>query len=159
MPMDPNICYINLLFCHTLWSNKPLPNSFVRRGWNYWTRSWCMSTGELLRHYRHNRIVRIIANTLLDRHWKVIEEFDCVSSDGSKRRVDIIAYEENSKNGFIIDPTVRYEKNLLQPKEVNPEKQRIYEPCVWDIQQRCKLKKLEVIGLFVGARGTISAFF
>lgn len=49
--------------------------------------------GELLRHNRHNKIVRIMAIALRDRHWKVIVEFNCVSSDGSNRRVDIIAYE------------------------------------------------------------------
>lgn len=115
--------------------------------------------GELLRHNRHNKMVNNLATSLRENKWKVIVEFPCLSQDGSNRRVDIIAYDEESRNGFIIDPTVRYESDLLQPQNVNEEKQRIYEPCILDIQQRCKLKKLEVIGLFIGARGTISTFF
>ena len=46
-----------------------------------------------------------------------------------------------------------------QPEAVNDEKQRLYEPCIPDIQFKCKLKKLEVIGLLLGARGTIPKFF
>lgn len=112
--------------------------------------------GELLRHNRHNRMVRILANALREKKWQVLEEFQCLSSNGSIRRVDIIAYDEQSRNGYIIDPTVRYENDVNQETEVNEEKKRIYEPCVADIQAKVKLKNIEVIGLFIGARGTIT---
>lgn len=115
--------------------------------------------GELLRHVRHNKMVTIMAKTLRESKWKIVEEFACLSDNGSSRRVDIIAYNEDTRNGYILDPTVRYENGLLQPQEVDEEKKRIYEPCILDIQKKLKLKKLEVIGLFIGARGTISTFF
>lgn len=114
--------------------------------------------GELLRQNRHNKIVKIIANQLRKLGWTVIEEFACLSTDGSNRRVDLIVYNERSRNGFILDPTVRFETDENQPASVNEEKQRLYEPCVTDIQAKCKLKHLQVIGLLIGARGTIPKF-
>jgi hypothetical protein len=42
---------------------------------------------------------------------------------------------------------------------VNLEKQGIYIPCLPDLREKYNLKSLEVTGIFVGARGTISSFF
>ncbi len=61
--------------------------------------------GELLRHIRHNNIVQIMANELIKKSWTVVVEFSCISSDGSNRRIDLIAFNEKSKTGYIIDPT------------------------------------------------------
>lgn len=102
-----------------------------------------MSTRRTLETYQ--KIAKILSNTLREENWKVIEEFPCLSTNGSNRRMDIIAYNEESRGGYIIDPTVRYKNDRLQPPA--------------DIQQRCKLKTMEVIGLFIGARGTISTLF
>jgi hypothetical protein len=48
---------------------------------------------------------------------------------------------------------------LEQPEDVNLEKQGIYNPCLPDLREKYNLKSLEVIGVFVGARGTTSNFF
>lgn len=115
--------------------------------------------GELLRHQRHNKIVQILGKALRKRKWTVVVEFHCLSDDGSTRRVDLLVYDETTRNGYILDPTVRFETSQDQAEEVNEEKQSIYEPCIPDIQAKCKLKNIEVIGLLVGARGTIPKFF
>ena len=114
--------------------------------------------GELLRHNRHNRVVNQLANELR-KNWTVLVEFTCISTDGSIRRVDLVIYNEDSRNGYILDPTVRFETDENQPESVNEEKKRLYEPCIADIQTKLKLKQLSVIGLMVGARGTIPKFF
>ena len=62
-------------------------------------------------------------------------------------------------NGFIIDPTIRMETSVDQPQQVDTEKKLHYEPCVPYFQAKYKLHNIEVIGLLVGARGTITTFF
>lgn len=81
------------------------------------------------------------------------------SSDGSNRRIDLIAFNEKSKTGYIIDPTIRFEFDENQSILVDEEKKRIYEPCIPDVKEKLKLKSLEVIGLLIGARGTLTKFF
>ena len=58
-----------------------------------------------------------------------------------------------------MDPTIRFECDINQAELVNEEKKRIYEPCIPDILAKCKLKNIEIIGVFIGARGTITNFF
>ncbi len=48
---------------------------------------------------------------------------------------------------------------LEQPEDVSLEKQGIYNPCLPDLREKCNLKSLEVPGVLVGARETISSFF
>lgn len=36
---------------------------------------------------------------------------------------------------------------------------QIYERCIPDVKEKLKLKSLEVIGLLIGARGTLTKFF
>ncbi len=115
--------------------------------------------GNLLRNSRHHRIRTSIANAFRNLGLTVYEEVHCNSDAGSNRRVDIIAYDEETRNGFIIDPTVRIESSLDQPEGVNLEKQGIYNPCLPDLREKYNLKSLDVTGIFVGARGTISKFF
>ena len=83
------------------------------------------------------------------------------ANDGSSssRRVDIIAYNPVSKKGFILDPTVRMEQDTNQAEAVNLEKKAIYDPCIPYFKQKFGLVDIEVIGLYIGARGTISSFF
>src|SRR5271154_2727183 len=78
---------------------------------------------------------------------------------GSTRRIDIIAFDNVPKYGYVIDPTVRMENGENQPEEVNKEKQEIYNACITDLLQKYQLKHIEVIGLLIGARGTITKFF
>lgn len=115
--------------------------------------------GELLRHQRHNKVVQLLGKALRRKKWTVVEEFTCLAVNGSTRRVDLLVYNEKSRNGYILDPTVRFEIDQNQAEEVNNEKKSIYEPCIPDIQAKCKLKNIEVIGLLLGARGTIPNFF
>lgn len=110
----------------------------------------------MIRSNRHN-IEEIIANALRTLKWQIVEEFCCLDSEGSNRRVDILVYNEQTRCGLLIDPTIRFENSDDQASEVHDEKKRIYEPCVSDIKLKCKLK--DVIGLLIGARGTLPKFF
>ena len=89
----------------------------------------------------------------------VYEEVHCVSENGSNRRIDIIAIDLTSKTGTVIDPTVRMESSSSQPQDVDKEKCEIYEPCIPYLLSKYQLASIEVIGLLVGARGTITSFF
>ncbi|KAJ4445028.1 hypothetical protein ANN_06827 [Periplaneta americana] len=77
---------------------------------------------------------------------------------GSTRRIDIIAFKESTRFGFIIDPTVRFETNEEQPAEMDNEKKNIYNPTIPYYLQKYQLEELEVIGLLVGARVAIGLF-
>ncbi|KAJ4429933.1 hypothetical protein ANN_22137 [Periplaneta americana] len=74
------------------------------------------------------------------------------------RRIDIIAFKESTRSGFIIDPTVRFETDEEQPAEVDKEKKNIYNPTIPYYLQKYQLEELEVIGLLVGARGAATLF-
>lgn len=71
--------------------------------------------------------------------------------------MNLLVYNEDNRNGLTLDTTVRFQTDEDQPESVNEEKQRLYVPCIPNIQS--KLKQLHVIGLLVGARGTISKLF
>ena len=73
--------------------------------------------------------------------------------------MDILAFEANSDKVYIIDPTVRWEDNHDVGKEVQEEKQAIYESCYDDLCKKYPIiekRDCEVIGLWMGARGTVS---
>ena len=59
----------------------------------------------------------------------------------------------------MLDPTVRFETGILQPGEVNKEKQEWYKHTVPVFKEKLRLKSLKIIGLFIGARGTITKQF
>ncbi len=61
--------------------------------------------------------------------WRVVEEVHCIAKGGSNRRLDILAYNDETKSGVVIDPTIRFETSQNQPSEVDIEKRRIYEEC------------------------------
>ncbi|KAJ4443473.1 hypothetical protein ANN_05145 [Periplaneta americana] len=79
---------------------------------------------------------------------KLCETLDITNT----RRIDIIAFKEFTRSGFIIDPTMRFGTNKEQPAEVNKEKKDIYNPTIVYYLQKYQLKELEIIGLLVGAR-------
>ena len=112
-----------------------------------------------MRHSRHNNVVNLIGAALCELGFKVYVELHCTAPSGSNKRVDILAIEPQTNNAFIIDPTIRMETSTDQPNQVNEEKKLHYEPCIPYFQAVYKLKKIEVIGLMVGARGTITNFF
>ncbi|KAJ4427814.1 hypothetical protein ANN_25498 [Periplaneta americana] len=79
--------------------------------------------------------------------------------NGSTRRVDILAYNADTKQGIIVDRTIRFEVESHQSAEVHLEKKSIYEPTVNYFKLKYALIHVEVFGLLIGARGTIPAFF
>jgi hypothetical protein len=115
--------------------------------------------GKLLRHARHNKVVKLIAAALQLLGYTIYVELHCSALSGSNKRVDILAIDPRTNNAFIIDPTIRMEKSADQPVEVDREKKLHYEPCIPYFQAIYKIKDIEVIGLLVGARGTITNFF
>ena len=56
---------------------------------------------------------------------------------------------------MIVDPTIRYEANENQPQEVYKEKEDIYINTINYYSKEYKISKFKVIGLLIGARGTI----
>ncbi|KAJ4430863.1 hypothetical protein ANN_19454 [Periplaneta americana] len=80
----------------------------------------------------------------------------CAIPDTSK--IDTIAFQGHWRD-FIIDPTVRFETCTSQPQDVHKEKQFIYEPTIPYYQEKYQLQQTEVIGLMVGARGSIPKQF
>lgn len=102
-------------------------------------------------------LVNLLANELR-KYWMVLVDFSCISSDGSNRRVDLIIYNKDSRNGFILDPTMRFECDENQSEFVNEKKKRLYEPCIADIQTKCKLNALNGIGQDSGKRKDTKMF-
>lgn len=75
--------------------------------------------------------------------------------------MDIIVIDRGKKQAWLVDPTVRYEGGEHQVTEVKEEEKRIYDPCVPDLREKYQMEgfEVEVLGLYVGSRGTISKFF
>jgi hypothetical protein len=117
--------------------------------------------GELLVNLRHNQVRKIFADSLRRTHpnFEVLEEFHCVDESGNNRRVDIILVNNITRDAVIFDPTVRFEKSVDQPMEVDREKKNIYEKCASDLRQTLNLRDIEVLGIMIGSRGTITSFF
>jgi len=60
---------------------------------------------------------------------------------------------------YILDPTVRFEKSIDKPAEVDAEKKSIYEPIVEDMKKKYNIKfDIQVIGILIGARGSMSNY-
>ncbi|KAJ4447443.1 hypothetical protein ANN_09450 [Periplaneta americana] len=78
--------------------------------------------GESLQNARHHQVQSIIATALKDADYNTFEEVHGLSITGSTRRIDIIAFKESTRSGFIIDPTVHFKTNEEQPAEVDKEK-------------------------------------
>jgi len=89
-------------------------------------------------------------------NWTVHEE---IFDPSQSRRVDMIAYSKNKKEGFIIDPTVIFEKTTDQPDKAHENKCAIYNPCIPFFKDKYSIKNIEVIGLMIGARGTVPLKF
>ncbi|KAJ4428783.1 hypothetical protein ANN_25776 [Periplaneta americana] len=101
--------------------------------------------GELLINARHHRVRHALTTSLKTLNWEIHEEVHCVSSDGSNGRL---------KRALVLNPTIRFERNLNQATEVDIEKKSIYEPCLPYLSQKYNvpLKQWPVIGLLFGSR-------
>ncbi|KAJ4450496.1 hypothetical protein ANN_01923 [Periplaneta americana] len=112
---------------------------------------------EALRNIRHHAVCSMLAEALKEVGFTVHQEVQGLATQGSVRRIDIIAIKNNS--AYILDPTIRFETHADQPHEVDSEKKRIYEPTIPFYKDKYSLSHIDVIGLMVGARGTIPSFF
>ncbi|KAJ4439526.1 hypothetical protein ANN_07650 [Periplaneta americana] len=112
---------------------------------------------EALRNIRHHAAHSMLAEALKEVGFTVHQEVQGLATQGSVRRIDIIAIKNNSV--YILDPTIRFETHADQPHEVDSEKKRIYEPTIPFYKDKYSLSHIDVIGLMVGARGTIPSFF
>ncbi|KAJ4435502.1 hypothetical protein ANN_18118 [Periplaneta americana] len=116
--------------------------------------------GELLINARHHRVRHALATSLKTLNWEIHEEVHCVSSDSSFRRADIIAINGRLERALVLDPTIRFERNINEATEVDIEKKSIYEPCLPYLSQKYNvpLKQWSVIGLLFGSRCSITKF-
>ena len=116
--------------------------------------------GELLRNTRHHRVRSALASSLLSRNWDVYQEVHCISTCGSNRRADIIAINKKHHKAYILDPTVRFEKDSQQAIEVDLEKRALYEPCIqyFSSHYQIPLENWKVYGLLFGARGGLTSY-
>ncbi|KAJ4430209.1 hypothetical protein ANN_22419 [Periplaneta americana] len=112
---------------------------------------------EALCNIRHHAVRSMLAEALKEIEFTVHQEVKGLATQGSVRRIDIIAIKNNST--YILDPTIRFEIHEDQMHEVNSEKKQIYEPTIPFFKDKYCLSHIDVIGLMVGARGTITSFF
>ncbi|KAJ4435410.1 hypothetical protein ANN_18025 [Periplaneta americana] len=98
--------------------------------------------GLLLRNARHHHVRSLVGTALRKKSWIVEEEVFCLATNGSSRHIDIIAYSQTTKKGYIIDPTIRIETGSSQPEDVNQEKINIYLPTVDYFKAKYSLKTL-----------------
>ncbi|KAJ4450983.1 hypothetical protein ANN_02418 [Periplaneta americana] len=112
---------------------------------------------EALRNIRHHAVRSILAETLKEVGFTVHQEVQGLATQGSVRRIDIVAIKNNA--AYILRLTIRFETHADQPHEVDSEKKRIYEPTITFYKDKYSLSHIDVIGLMVGARGTIPSFF
>ena len=100
-----------------------------------------------------------LANALRKNKFEVYEEIGCTDTKGDEKRADIIAIDPKTREAVMLDPTIRFEQGVSQPEEVNKEKQDWYKDSIPIYMEKLKLKSLKIIGLLVGARGTITNHF
>ncbi|KAJ4442741.1 hypothetical protein ANN_04332 [Periplaneta americana] len=106
---------------------------------------------EALRNIRHHAVRSMLAEALKEVGFTVHQDVQGLATQGSVRRIDIIAYN----SAYILDPTIRFETHADQPHEVDSEKKRIYEPTIPFYKDKYSLSHIDVIGLMVGARGIV----
>ena len=109
---------------------------------------------------RHHRLKHALAAMLSEKGLVTVDETYCHDSIGGDRFIDILAFEPSpSRRAYIVDPTIRYETNEQVDEAVQAEKSEIYAPCVPNpagaIQRKFR-REYEVIGVWLGARGTVS---
>ncbi|KAJ4431540.1 hypothetical protein ANN_20139 [Periplaneta americana] len=98
----------------------------------------CMKTG--IMNFRYFTFLLVVRT----KGWIVEEEISCLAENGSTRRADILAYNADTKQGIIVDPTIRFEVGCHQSAEVHLEKKSIYEPTVNYFKLKYALIHVEV---------------
>ena len=103
---------------------------------------------------RHDKVKRSIIALLEDKKFKCAEEVGCKDTEGSNRRIDIVALEPTSNKAYLIDPTIRFESKDIESK-VFEEKKAIYDKCIPWFEQNFEKRNYEVIPLWFGSRGAL----
>ena len=114
--------------------------------------------GSTRRTVRHHRLKHGLATLLREAGYYTLDEVACEDDKGSRRYIDILAFETTGDRALIVDPTIRMETNGDQDTTVQEEKSSIYQPCIADLEKRygqLGKRKFEVIGLWMGSRGTV----
>lgn len=116
-------------------------------------------SNNLLITSRHHSIKHWLAELLRKIGFSCFEEVYAIDSEGRTRYSDIIAFQPNSKNAFIIDPTIRFESNDIgQDKSIRDEKNDIYSKCIPFYEEKYRdsfgERSWKVRGLWFGSRGT-----
>ncbi|WP_165480171.1 hypothetical protein [Clostridioides difficile] len=116
--------------------------------------------GQALRIKRHHYVKLRLASILEKKGYVCFDEAYSRDGDSRSRYIDIVAFDPKSDRAYLIDPTVRYESNSDVAEEVRKEKAAIYDSCGSYLGAKYESKfgkrRFEVIGLWFGARGTIS---
>ena len=115
--------------------------------------------GELLRTKRHHRVCDLIAEELRVAGLSATREDFVRTNEGDSRFSDIVAISNEGISGYILDPTIRFERDLQQPGAVNEEKRQHYIPTLGEYRERHpRVKHWHVFGLMFGARGVVPKF-
>ncbi|KAJ4449196.1 hypothetical protein ANN_00593 [Periplaneta americana] len=116
--------------------------------------------GLLLSNSRHHLIRSKIAVALRNKGWIVEEKISCLAEIVSTRRVDILAYNADTKQGIIVDPTIRFDLGCHQSAEVHHEKKSIYETTVNYFKLKYALIYVEFcqLGIFTLKRNSQEGF-
>ena len=70
-----------------------------------------------------------------------------------------MTFKKKNDKEYIIDPTIRIETSRDQPEEVNQEKKANSDSVIHFFKDKHGLKDIELIDVFIGARGTITVEF
>ena len=88
---------------------------------------WSCPFNSLLINQRHHRIKHVITNLQQHMNFDCFEEVHAIDETGVSRFADIVAFKKGSKMAYILDPTIRFDKNEDQARLVDQEKRNIYE--------------------------------
>ena len=91
---------------------------------------WSCPFKSLFINQSHHRIKHVITNLLQLINFDCFEEVHAIDETGASRFADIVSFMKGCKKAYILDPTIRYEKNEDQARLVDKEKRNIYEPCM-----------------------------
>ena len=108
---------------------------------------------------RHHKIKHIITGLLQKKRFDCYEEVHAIDSNGLNRFADILVFPNNTKEAYILDPTIRYENNKTDQALLVDQEKDIYEACIPFYKEKYAgkygIRNFTVYGLLFGARGTM----
>ena len=111
-----------------------------------------------MRQARHDKVKHQLTDLLRQKGFHCEEEKQCTDQAGSIRRVDIVAFEPNSNKAYIIDPACvnKQRCGYRSPRGQRAAVSRLFRLTQPDLRSEIwPLRDFEVIGLWMGARGTL----